>query len=179
MPMFGRMIHQWFSVLAIAGAVIFVSWSVPSIQSGVPAEVYPASLDSKVSSAPTAPSQSTVVNAVSDPPQISMTKTDNVPEQSATSSTSNASDWVDPNMFFPPGRGQELARDNCPTCHQFITFAYVRKTRDGWMRNRANHADRLPELSGDQIGVIYEYLAATLNHDLPIPKIPMSWVCSS
>ena len=82
-------------------------------------------------------------------------------------------------MFFPPGPGQELARDNCPTCHQFITFAYVRKTRDGWMANGANHAGRLPELSEDKIGMIYEYLAVVFTHDLRIPKIPSWWVWSS
>ncbi|MBI5029743.1 MAG: hypothetical protein HZB51_04395 [Chloroflexi bacterium] len=177
--MINKMIHPWFSALAIAAAVVFVSWSASSLPTGVSVQVYPTRVDSTVSSAPVASSQPAAATAIDNPPREETTERNATTEQSASPNTSVVTYRVDPNVFFPPSQGHELARDNCLNCHQLITFAYVRKTRDGWMRNRTNHVGRLSDLSEEQIGIIYEYLATIINPDLPIPDIPMSWVCSS
>ena len=82
--------------------------------------------------------------------------------------------------FFPPGEGHDLVVETCLNCHEILTFGLARKSRDGWMRSRAYHANRFPSLSETQIESMYEYLVAKLNPDFPLSQqLPLGYSCGT
>lgn len=82
--------------------------------------------------------------------------------------------------FFPLGEGRDLVVETCLSCHDVLTFGWARKTRDGWLRSRANHADRFRSLSDAEVETMYGYLAMHMNPDIPISQqLPPGYSCGT
>ena len=74
--------------------------------------------------------------------------------------------------IFPPGRGRDLALNNCTTCHTFVPIVVLQMTKEAWERNGRDHRERVKALSDDDFKTLYEYLVANFNPDRPVPTLP-------
>ncbi len=83
-------------------------------------------------------------------------------------------------VLIPPGRGHDQFVKTCLACHDALTFGLARKTRDGWMGNRANHAIRFSSLSDAQVDTLYEYVVEKFDTTIPISnQLPQGYVCGT
>ena len=74
--------------------------------------------------------------------------------------------------IFPKGRGRELLLNNCTSCHTFVPIVTLQMTKEAWERNRNIHRDRVPNLTEDEIKVLYSYLESNFNPSRPPAKLP-------
>src|SRR5713226_8694061 len=74
--------------------------------------------------------------------------------------------------IFPPGRGRDLVRSNCTTCHTFVPIVVLQMTKEAWERNSRDHRDRVKALSDDDFKTLYVYLVVNFNPDRPVPTLP-------
>ncbi len=83
-------------------------------------------------------------------------------------------------VLIPPGRGHDQFVKTCLACHDALTFGLARKTRDGWMGNRANHAKRFASLSDAEVDTLYEYVVEKFDPTIPISnQLPQGYVCGT
>ena len=92
---------------------------------------------------------------------------------------------LDLDEIFPSDEGQDLVLKTCLNCHEILTFGVVRKTRNSWLNNKANHRQEFARLSDEvqpsdaEVETMYQYLMANFDCDRPISKqLPPFWVCS-
>lgn len=76
--------------------------------------------------------------------------------------------------IFPKGRGRELVLNNCTACHTFVPIVTLQMSKDSWERNRGIHRERVPNLTDDEINVLYSYLEANFNPNRPPAKLPQA-----
>jgi hypothetical protein len=76
--------------------------------------------------------------------------------------------------IFPPGRGRELALNNCTTCHTIVPIVVLQMNKEAWERNSRDHRERVKGLSDAEFRTLYEYLKANFNPERPVPKLPQA-----
>lgn len=74
--------------------------------------------------------------------------------------------------LFPAGEGRDLVLNNCQTCHNFVPILTLQMDAQQWDRNRADHKERVNQLTDAQVQSLYDYLKKTFNPQRPVPKLP-------
>lgn len=72
----------------------------------------------------------------------------------------------------PPGRGRDLVLENCGSCHPFFCPFLGQKTVGHWKTVRANHKVRVPNLSAEDLNILFTYLEENFNDQKPEPNLP-------
>lgn len=140
--------------------------SKPTTQEG--AAPTPAAAEPPASSAPTPAASSA-------PPQQPAAQTPSGKKAApGTKEVDVESVKVNLDEIFPRGQGRELLLNNCTTCHTFVPIVTLQMTADAWDRNRSIHRERVPNLSEDEISVLYSYLKANFNPKRPPAKLPQA-----
>lgn len=61
---------------------------------------------------------------------------------------------------------------NCQTCHSIVPIVVLQMDQDAWRRNRLDHRQRVPGLSDEDYGTLYEYLSQHFNPSRAVPTLP-------
>lgn len=61
---------------------------------------------------------------------------------------------------------------NCTSCHAFVPIVKAQKTEEEWNSTFETHADRLADVSEEDLELIRRYVVTHYNPDQPVPELP-------
>lgn len=94
-----------------------------------------------------------------------------------TAASSVAAKSVQPEVtkiadLFPPGDGKDLVLKSCSGCHSVACATIGQRPAARWTSLKTSHRDKVPNLSGKDLDVLFAYLSENFNDAKPEPKVP-------
>ena len=74
--------------------------------------------------------------------------------------------------IFPPGPGRDLVLNTCGSCHSVVCATRGQRTGERWKSLQKDHNDKLTNVSGAQLNLMFAYLKANFNDAKPEPQVP-------
>ena len=74
--------------------------------------------------------------------------------------------------IFPEGLGRAMVLDACGACHAAACSAIGQRTEARWANLKEDHRDKVSDMSDEDYGVLFAYLAENFNDTKPEPVVP-------
>ena len=74
--------------------------------------------------------------------------------------------------IFPPGPGRDPVLNTCGSCHSVVCVTRGQRTGERWESLQKDHKDKLTNVSGAQLNLMFAYLKANFNYTKPEPRVP-------
>jgi mono/diheme cytochrome c family protein len=73
--------------------------------------------------------------------------------------------------LFPEGAGRSLVLESCGSCHAVACAVIGQRTAARWDNLKADHRDKVPNLSDQDGETVFGYLKEHFNDSQPEPKV--------